>query len=184
MKKILVVVDYQEDFVNGVLAVPEAEKIKNFIQDEINGDYEKVFYTFDTHTKEQYKGSDEEKLFPNIHCEFFTDGWNLRVTPKNQIFVNEPFEKIEKGKEVFFCKDKFDIFEGNSIYEEYIKQFKDYEFVLVGVATNYCVFTHAMGLIERGYKVSILNDGVKGILDDTYEDRVREMKIRGIQWKF
>lgn len=181
MKKILVVVDYQNDFIDGVLAVPEADKIKDFIQNEIKGDYEKVFYTLDTHTAKDYDGSDEQKLFPNIHCEFNTYGWKLGID--KIIEVNKPFDMKLSGNEAIFCKDKFDIFEGNDFYEYYIQQFKDYEFVLVGVATNYCVYTHAIGLIKRGFKVTVLEDGVRGIMDDTYETRIQEMKDKGVQWK-
>ncbi len=183
MKKILVVVDYQNDFIDGVLAVPEADKIKNFIQNEINGDYEKVFYTLDTHIAEDYAVSDEQKLFPNIHCEFNTDGWNLGINTVRPILADKPFQMRERDNEVIFCKDKFDIFEGNDFYADYIKEYQDYEIVLVGVATNYCVYTHAIGLINRGFNVTVLKDGVKGIMDYTYETRVQEMIDKGVQWK-
>lgn len=203
MKKILVVVDYQNDFVdpNGALPVPNADTISDNIQARIDsGDYEKIIYTFDTHTQAQYFGSDEQTIFPNIHCEFGTDGWNFYgIKPQNntefqKIVANadEPFEMLNFDNEFFFTKDVFDIWKGNAVYPNWFRStfpINKYEIDVVGVATNYCVFMNVMGMIGKGYKVNIIDNCVEGIKafpngveDDSYKQNILIMKNRDVKF--
>lgn len=192
MKKILIVVDYQHDFVNGVLAIPQADLIANNIQNQINDkNFDEIIYTFDTHTLQDYETSEEKKLFPFIHCQYKTKGWNFfDIKPRNnEIFQNtlqnldEPFDFIDiNNEEFFFCKDKFDIWQGNTIYENWFTQKynkNEFEFFITGVATEYCVNMNIVGLIERGYKVNIIQNCIKAINDidgtntlNNYENKV------------
>lgn len=182
--KVLVVIDYQGDFVDGVLAIEGAIDLQKKIQREIDSDvYDKVFYTFDTHIEEDYKESEESKEFP-MHCAFKTEGWRPRIKSRNRFYPTKPFDFIGIDNEFFFCKDKFDIFEGNKVYEDVINNLEDAEFYLTGVATNYCVYTHAMGLIKRGFKVCILKECVKGIeADPLYDAKIKEMEDAGVKFK-
>lgn len=193
-KRVLIVVDYQKDFVNGVLAVPGAETIAQNIQREVEKDYFKKVFTFDTHTAVDYETSEEKTLFPNIHCEFNKDGWFLheidtilyQIVKGSTAFLKRPFQKIEIEDQLFFCKDKFNIFEGNRMFENWItSNFNngEVEFVVCGVALNYCVFYQAMELADRGYTVIIKNDCVKGIMDDTYEKNIEIMKQNNIRFE-
>lgn len=183
--KILVVVDYQHDFVFGKLAVPNALSIKDKIQNEIDyGDYDKYIYTLDTHEKQAYEKSEEKKLFPEIHCERGTIGWNLEINPRTSIYKKQNFKIFSYEKEIFVCKDKFDVFAGNKEYEKMLEIFgKNIEFTVVGVATNYCVFFHVMGLLQRGYKVILKKDFIKGIPDGTESIRINEMIKNGVIYK-
>lgn len=201
MKKILIVVDYQNDFVdpNGALPVPNADTISQNIQDRIDSeDYQATIYTFDTHTKEDYEGSDEQQLFPNIHCEFGTDGWNFyKIKPMFNTEFQEailddtkPFKNIAINNEYFFTKDVFNIWDGNEKYPEWFTDkfpADEFEVDVVGVATNYCVFMNVMGMIQRGYKVNIIEDCVEGIKsfpdgtpDESYNANITVMKNRGV----
>ena len=121
MKKILIVVDYQNDFVNpnGALPVPNAINIVDNIQSRIDSDeYSARIYTFDTHTAATYKGSPEEAIFP-IHCEYGTEGWKFyNIKPIQweafeevfeQEFIDVPFEQASINDEYFFTKDVFNI---------------------------------------------------------------------------
>ena len=70
MKKLLVVVDYQNDFVDGALGFPKAKLIEEGICDRIieyenNGD--DVIFTLDTHY-EDYMETEEGKNLPVKHC--------------------------------------------------------------------------------------------------------------------
>jgi len=201
MKNILIVVDYQNDFVdpNGSLPVYDADKISKNIQNKINDKkYENIIYTFDTHTSDEYFKSDEQKIFPNIHCEFNTNGWNLfKIKPRNnkefQIMVNnmnEPFNFYDINDEFFFTKNVFDIWNGNSIYPKWFENnFNKDEVIVIGVATNYCVFMNVMGLVKRGYKINIIEDSVKGIknfpdgsIDDSFDNNISIMKNKNVNF--
>lgn len=192
MKKIFIVVDYQHDFVDGILGIEGANKIADNIQNKIQDKiYENVIYTFDTHTPLEYMGSDEQKMFNDIHCEFKTKGWQLFNIVPNEIDafnntikdLNEPFDMLNiNDKEFFFCKNKFDIWTGNEVYEQwFVNKYNpnEYEFDIAGVAIEYCVNMNVLGLIERGYKVNILKDCIKAINDidgintlESYKDKV------------
>ena len=70
MKKLLLVIDFQNDFVNGSLGFPGAEKLEDLIVQKIeaykaNGD--DVIFTLDTHD-ENYMTSVEGKNLPVRHC--------------------------------------------------------------------------------------------------------------------
>jgi len=194
--KILIVVDYQYDFASpeGALYVPGAETIVDSIQEKINDtSFKDIIYTLDTHDNEEYISSEESKLFP-IHCEFNSFGWDLfKIQTRNRetkLILEEGIFESAKDfsvkNEFVFMKDKFSIWEGNSNYEKFfIERYdKDTEIVIVGVATNYCVFWNAMGYRERGYKnVKIMSDSVKGIYDDTYEKNIEIMKNKNIKFE-
>ena len=187
MKKILIVVDYEGDFAskNGKLYVKDGDTLSHNIQDRIDDkDYEEIIYTFDTHTEEEYFGSEEQKQFPNIHCEYKTEGWKLyKIKPINNMnfskFVDntdKPFEMVNFGKEFFFTKNKFDIWTGNKVYKEWFTNRYDKNEVIVevvGLAQNYCVFMNIIGLVKHGYKVNMIKECVKGIRnfpDGTIDD--------------
>jgi len=196
MNKILVVVDFQNDFVDpsGVLPVPGATAIWQNIQDRINsGEYAAVVYTFDTHTPSEYNGSDEQKLFPNIHCEFGTAGWNFfQIVPQNnaefQAFIktlDQPFVMVTLGNEFFFTKNVFDIWQGNAVYETWFpEQFpvNEVEVDVVGVAHEYCVNMNVRGMLSRGYKVNFLTNCVKSITPEGEQESVRVLTENGAKF--
>ena len=77
MRKILLVIDMQNDFINGALGTPEAEAIVDRVVEEIGkypaGD---VIATRDTHP-ENYLETQEGRNLPVVHCVKGTPGWEL-----------------------------------------------------------------------------------------------------------
>lgn len=158
MKNILVVTDYQVDFVTGKLPVPKADTIADNIQKEIDNyeKYDHIIYLFDTHKEEEYKDSEEAKQF-ELHCEYGTPGWGLfKIKPRFK--VEKENNKSVNNMEHYFFKNKFNIWEGNDFFEEFVKQNfnKDDKFNFVGVSENVCVALGAIGFLERGYSVNII----------------------------
>ena len=79
MKRLLVVVDYQNDFVDGALGFPGAEKLEKPIADKIAAYREagdEVAFTFDTHRR-NYLDTQEGKNLPVAHCVEGTPGHDL-----------------------------------------------------------------------------------------------------------
>jgi nicotinamidase-related amidase len=196
-KKILMIVDYQNDFVkeDGKLCVPGAINIKENIQKLIDKKiFDKKLISFDTHpNKIKYQQTDEYKIYGfDIHCEYKKEGWWLHgiKLPNYEKFkekistINNVFQKIEIEDEVYFTKDKFDIWDNQQTFQKYIEQNIDKTDIIyiVGVATNYCVFSNAMGFVKRGYKVKIVSDCVKEIQDDSFEQNMNVMKNRNIEF--
>lgn len=131
MKKLLIVVDYQIDFVNGSLGFEGAEKltevIKNKIMNYLKEDND-IIYTLDTH-EENYLDSFEGKNLPVKHCIKNTLGHNL-------------------VKEVDFKEKAIKVFEKPTFpslqLANYLKD-KDYnEVELCGLVSNICVISNAI----------------------------------------
>ncbi len=74
--EILVVVDMQNDFVDGSLGTAEAKKILLKVEKKVESFEGKIIFTKDTHS-ENYPDTQEGKALPVIHCVKETWGWNL-----------------------------------------------------------------------------------------------------------
>lgn len=76
MKKLLIVVDMQEDFISGALGTKKAEAIVPAVVDKITAFDGDVVYTRDTHTQ-QYLDTAEGRKLPVVHCVKDTAGWQI-----------------------------------------------------------------------------------------------------------
>ena len=79
MKKVLIVVDMQNDFITGSLGTKEAQEIVPNIKRKIDeylkrGD--EVFFTYDTHYG-NYLDTLEGQMLPVKHCIYKTEGWEI-----------------------------------------------------------------------------------------------------------
>lgn len=133
MKKLLIVVDYQNDFVTGSLGFDEAVAIEEAICQKIKTYEEKgqtVAFTLDTHY-ENYAQSQEGKKLPIAHCIHDTEGWKL-------------YGKVAALKEKIngICFSKFTF--GSIDLAQYLlgKEFDVVE--LAGVVTEICVISNAI----------------------------------------
>ena len=132
MKKCLIVVDYQNDFVSGFLGFPEAVELERHIADKIKlyrdgGD--EIMFTFDTHS-EDYMNTQEGKNLPVPHCIKDTDGHKLYGR------IAELIQKSDKR----FHKNTF----GSDELYMYLKTVKFKSIELVGVVSNICVISNAI----------------------------------------
>ena len=79
MSKLLVVVDYQKDFVDGALGYPGAEALEGPLCDKVRSalaDGWKVIFTRDTHAPD-YLDTREGRFLPVPHCIEGSEGWHL-----------------------------------------------------------------------------------------------------------
>lgn len=132
MKRLLTVIDYQNDFVTGSLGFPKAQtldgKIAALIRDyRASGDT--VAFTFDTHYSD-YLSTSEGKKLPVPHCIDGTDGHKLYGETAKLMRPDDPV----------FAKNTF----GSDKFYEFIKQNKFDKITLVGVVSNICVISNAV----------------------------------------
>lgn len=73
----LIVVDMQNDFIDGALGTKEAQAIVPYVRQRIEGFRGKVFFTRDTHG-EDYMTTQEGRNLPVPHCIRNTEGWQIR----------------------------------------------------------------------------------------------------------
>lgn len=132
MKKILVVVDFQKDFVDGSLGFPGAAALADRIAEKIrqyrSGGSEVVF-TFDTHEK-NYRETQEGRFLPIPHCIRNTPGWELygKIAPLC-LKSDRRFEK-----ETF----------GSLSLAEYLKEGGYDSVELCGLVSHICVISNAV----------------------------------------
>ena len=88
MKRILVVVDMQKDFVDGALGTKEALGIVDKVVDKINNHDGDIIVTYDTHG-EDYMNTSEGKNLPVPHCIEGSEGWNLDAKVEEALSTRE-----------------------------------------------------------------------------------------------
>lgn len=132
MRKILIVIDMQNDFIDGSLGTPEAleiiEPVKNKIRDWKKED---IFATMDTH-EENYLETQEGKYLPVRHCIRGTHGWQIR----------EDIAELLDGA-VIIEKPTF----GSMKLAETLQRLstkEEIELELIGLCTDICVVSNAL----------------------------------------
>lgn len=133
MKKILIVVDMQNDFVDGALGTKEAVGIVDHVVDKIEKFDGRILATLDTH-QPNYLETSEGKKLPVLHCIKMTDGWQLNEKVLNAL-SGKNYKTIEK-----------ETFGSVKLVEEIrsIKETEDIEIEFVGLCTDICVVSNAL----------------------------------------
>ena len=142
MKKILVVVDMQNDFITGPLGTPEAVSIVDNVVEKIRGEeWDYIYYTLDTHYVNTYSETQEGKKLPVKHCFRNSTGWMLDKDVMLAIVSKVSYEKIEK--QTFGSLDL--AYAINYLAECFSVECQyDFELTLVGVCTDICVISNAL----------------------------------------
>ena len=152
MKSILLIVDPQNDFITGSLAVEGAKEKMMKLAEYINGDhpsYDYVCVTMDTHLTDHCSFKVNGGIWPT-HCIFKTNCWDL---PE---YLNEALKKANfvscyhKGTDI--GKEEYSIFDNEKdgfMLRTQIKELARQEDVYVaicGIAGDYCVLETIKGL--------------------------------------
>lgn len=168
MRKLLVVVDMQNDFIDGALGTKEAEAIVDSVYEKIK-EYrpEDVFFTFDTH-EENYMDTQEGKLLPVVHCVEGTKGWE--ISPK--------LEPLLEGAHIV-KKPTFGSYElVDMISEIYDEEEGEIEIELVGLCTDICVVSNALLLKAAFYEepISVTASCCAGVTPEKHEAALETMR--------
>ena len=131
MKKLLIVVDFQNDFIDGALGFPKATELITVIKNKINeylNNNDDIIYTLDTHY-DNYLETFEGKCLPVKHCILDTFGHK----------VNSECDYLDKAVKVF-KKNTFPSLE----LAKYLEN-TNYDYVeLCGLVSNICVLSNAI----------------------------------------
>lgn len=170
MNKILIVVDMQNDFIDGSLGTEEAQGIVGKVIDKIKSFHGQVIYTRDTHY-ENYLDSAEGKKLPVKHCIKGTEGW----------LIQKDIEKLRTDKnELVFDKITF----GSKDLVKYIAENMEKmggisEIELCGLCTDICVISNAIMLKAFLPEVPIVIDSscCAGVTPDSHQNALETMKM-------
>ena len=131
MQEILIVVDMQNDFIDGSLGTPEAVRIVPRVAEKIRSFHGTVLFTRDTHSPD-YLSSQEGQRLPVVHCVKGTEGWQLR--PELQALCRTaPIDKPTFGSVTL----------GEKLLE-LDREEKIASVTLVGLCTDICVISNAL----------------------------------------
>ncbi|MFV0438124.1 MAG: isochorismatase family protein [Desulfopila sp.] len=154
----LLVVDMQNDFVSGSLAVPGAQAIIDIVNryiDIFEENGRAIFASRDYHPADHISFRARGGPWPP-HCVAGTDGagfpHQLRLPPSAVI--------ISKG--TTRDREAYSALEATSLADQLERRGIDRVFVC-GLATDYCVLASARDLLTGGFEVVVLTDGIKAV---------------------
>ena len=165
MKKLLIVVDMQNDFITGSLGSPQAvlivpnvkAKIEEFLQ---NGD--KVLFTKDTHY-DDYLSTQEGRTLPFPHCIKGTDGHSIAselTVGGCAVFEKPTFGSLALAKQIAETADLIEI-------------------ELCGLCTDICVVSNALILKAQLPETTITVDALccAGVTEESHKAALLTMKM-------
>ncbi|MCR5847741.1 MAG: cysteine hydrolase [Lachnospiraceae bacterium] len=162
--KTLIVVDMQNDFIDGSLGTKEAVSIVSDVKAKIeeyrkNGD--EVIFTRDTH-HDNYLETNEGKYLPVVHCIENTKGWEI----KDGLFF-EGAEIIDKPSFGYmgWMDHKFE------------------EIEIIGLCTDICVVSNALILkaMFPEIKISVDPKCCAGVTPESHSAALETMKMCQIE---
>ena len=166
MKKALIVVDYQNDFVNGALGFEGAEKLDDIICEKIQ-QYRKegghIIFTFDTH-EANYLNTMEGKNLPVEHCIKGTAGWEIipqliEYAAKCPVLEKPTFGSMELAD--IIAKGGYEAIE------------------FVGLCTDICVISNVMlaKAADVNAVVTVDSKACAGVTPDSHNNALDAMKM-------
>ena len=179
-KKILVVVDVQNDFITGALSNEEAvKKVPNIVKKIRNFNGDCICVTLDTHSTD-YLDTKEGNKLPVPHCQYATEGWELEPNVKAALedaklrnilvfsFQKPTFGSLELIEQMAFSYGK-----------EY-GHLEECDIEIVGFCTDICVVSNAM-LIKTAFyeqaEITVDASCCAGVTKETHKAALETMKM-------
>ncbi len=159
MKKLLVVVDMQRDFVTGALSTAEAQAIVPRVK-ALAEAAENVVYTADTHG-ENYMETREGRHLPVKHCIKGTEGWEI-------------LPEVYRAGAPVFEKPAF----GSLSLAEYIRAEGYDDITFCGVCTDICVVSNVLlvkAMLPEA-EVRVISSACAGVTPQLHEAALATMK--------
>jgi len=158
--KTLIVVDMQNDFIDGMLGTPEAVEIVDNVKkkiDEYKNRGDRIIYTRDTH-HDDYLSTNEGKHLPIPHCIENTEGWEIA----DGVYVD--------GCDIV---NKYSF--GYTGWSDYIFD----EIEIIGLCTDICVVSNALILkaLFPESKISVDANCCAGVTPQSHDAALTTMKM-------
>ncbi len=171
MKKLLIVIDMQNDFIDGSLGTPEAVAVVENVKAKIRAyPSDAVIATMDTHGQD-YLSTQEGRNLPVAHCIRGADGWRIRpeiaaLLTDAKIYEKPTFGSVEMAEAVRAMGDVEEI-------------------ELIGLCTDICVVSNALMLKAYMPEVKIIVDALccAGVTPEKHEAALETMRSCQIEVK-
>ena len=166
MRKILIVVDMQNDFIDGALGTAEAVAIVPNVKKKIEEFDGLVLFTRDTHF-DNYMETQEGMNLPVPHCIKNTDGWQIQ-SELESLRKTDAIDKVTFGSS-----------ELGALLRKLDKEEKIESLTFVGLCTDICVISNVM--IAKAFlpEVPIIVDAkcCAGVSVETHENALKAMEV-------
>ncbi len=167
MRKILCVIDMQNDFITGTLGTKEAEGILENVRGKMaTYDKKDIVATQDTHNT-NYLNTQEGINLPIEHCIKGSEGWAIHSALQPFLLAEQIFEKNTFGSEQL----------ADFLKAEYEKE----AFVLemLGLCTDICVVSNALLCKAKIPELKIVVDGAccAGVTPESHEKALDIMRM-------
>jgi nicotinamidase/pyrazinamidase len=104
----------------------------------------------------------------------------LTLEPTEQL-VEPVTSLLDRHQQLVFPKPTLDAFD-NPHFAAAVEAMESAEYVVFGVATDYCVRLAAKGLLERGRSVIMIRDAIRAVSDDTARAACAKLSALGAKW--
>jgi nicotinamidase/pyrazinamidase len=182
-------VDTQADFMlpGGKLYVPGAERLLPNIRRLTDAARQgRVFLV--SHGCYHTKDDPEFQTFPP-HCikgtagsAFVPEALTDKVVTVPNEFTAELPRDLSPYQQILLEKQTLDIFESRHAGKLVERFGDDVEFVVFGVVTEYCVRLAAKGLLDRGRRVSVVQDAIETLKAEDGQRTVTELQALGARF--
>ena len=166
MQNVLIVVDMQNDFIDGALGTKEAVAIVPNVLEKIKNFDGTILFTRDTHS-ENYMETQEGKNLPVPHCIKGTQGWQIRQELE-ELRPTEAIDKVTFGSSELPEK-LLALHEENAIES----------ITFVGLCTDICVISNVM--ITKAFlpEVQLIVDSAccAGVTPQSHNNALEAMKM-------
>ncbi len=182
MMKTLIVVDAQRDFIDGSLACENSENAIENIVNKINEeDFDAVVYSMDAHSPENKSFKVNGGIWP-IHCVDGEEGSELSLKfneIENPKFRPDSSNVYKKGKDDEV--EEYSAYYAKNDAGESISDLESDEFVVCGLASEYCVRETILELKNNDKKAKMFLDGVGYVDKEDHLKNIEELKNMGIE---
>ncbi|MCQ2492519.1 MAG: cysteine hydrolase [Lachnospiraceae bacterium] len=166
MQKLLLVIDMQNDFIDGALGTKEAVAIVPNVKKKIENFDGTVIFTRDTHF-EDYMETQEGRNLPVPHCIMGTEGWQIRPE-LDALRTTKAIDKVTFGSsalgDLLVSMDQEDAIESIEI---------------IGLCTDICVISNAM--IAKAYlpevPITVDSSCCAGVTPQSHDNALEAMKM-------
>ncbi len=190
-KRLLLIVDPQNDFITGSLAVAKgAEAMDRLAKTLGNPDrikeYSHILITQDSHPKNHCSFKEQGGAFP-AHCVEGTEGAGIYPALQNALnTVSIPVDNLLKGNQA--DKEEFSILQnesGSAKFKMILDEGRFEGIDICGIASDYCVYETLKDLLDfyPANKIRVVSNCVASVSDDDkLNDFMKEKQVKGIRF--
>lgn len=170
MQNILLVVDMQNDFIDGALGSQAAQAVVPYVVDQVKNFEGTVLFTRDTH-RENYANTQEGRNLPVMHCLRGTHGWQLHPELE-ALRKTEPIDKVTFGAASL-----------PAILSDLDDHDRISSITLLGLDTDICVISNALLIKAFFPEIPIRVDarGCAGVTPESHQMALEAMKACQIE---